>query len=110
MAGLRGSALGPRSLTPPGPVPGSLAPLPPPSLTLGTLSNCTKVAVPVLPHTRAGSLLPVLSPPPPPLLLSRTISLFLLTSFWVAQLCVCVCFGGGVGSGWSGFAKGPRKG
>lgn len=70
-------------------------PSPPMSIpTVGTFSNCTKVAVvPVLPPHQVGSLLPVLSLPLTPLP-SRTISLFLYS--WIAQLCMCV-FGGGGG-------------
>lgn len=88
------------SLTPARPLPwgawlcpqgsGASLPLPPPSLTLGTLSNCTKVAVcQSYPHTRVGSLLPVLSPH---CLCSRPgqspcSPVFLDSS----ALCVCVC-------------------
>lgn len=98
------------SLTPARPLPwgawlcpqgsGASLPLPPPSLTLGTLSNCTKVAVcQSYPHTRVGSLLPVLSPH---CLCSRPgqspcSPVFLDSS--ALCVCVCVCLGGGGGSG-----------
>lgn len=87
----RGSTFGPRSLLL-GPFPGepSLALLPP-SLTLGTLSNCTKVAVcQSYPTPGWGlcfqSFLPTASAPIPDNLLVPLYS-------WIAQLCVCV-FGG----------------
>lgn len=83
-------------------------PSPPcPSLTVGTLSNCTKVAVvPVLPPHQVGSLLPVLSRPLP-LLPSRTISLFPVF-LGSSALYVCVWGWGWVlaGVGLVGVGKG----
>lgn len=125
VVGAIGSAPGPRSL-PLGPFPGAFGSLtchqgnwgepslPSPSLTLGTLSNCTKVAVvPVLPpHQGGGPLLPVSpSPPLPPPLPSRTISLFPLVFLDNSALYVCV--GGWDGFRlqwvWQEFGKGYRK-
>lgn len=113
---MRGSTLGPCSLLR-GPSPGEpgfapreageILPLPCPSLTVGALSNCTKVAVvPVLPPQQVGSLLPVLSLPRP-LLPSRTISLFLVF-LGSSALYVCVWGWGWVpaGVGLVGVGKG----
>lgn len=110
----RASALGPHLLLL-GPFPGEPGfapreigeslPLPSPSLTLGTLSNCTKVAVvPVLPPHQGG--VSASSPFSPDCLhscpgQSPCSPVFLDSS----ALYVCV-LGVGVGSGWSGFARG----
>lgn len=73
--------------------PGTLGSLPScPPLSVGALSNCTKVAVvPVLPPQQVGSLLPVLSPPR---LCSLPDNLPSPVSR-VAQLCVCAFGVGG---------------
>lgn len=100
---MRGSALGPHSLLL-GPFPGEPGfapreigenlPLPSSSLTLGTLSNCTKVAVvPVLPPHQGGVCFQSFLSHG---LHSRPRQSPCSLYSWIAQLCMCV-FGGGGG-------------
>lgn len=78
MAGLEGLPWALARSLPPGPVPGEPGFASTSILTLGTLSNCTKVAV-CQSYPTPGAGVSASSPfsPTPPLLLSRTISLFL---------------------------------